>query len=156
MADPNLPCSADRECETRLRRALEASGSRYTKQRAAVYSFLRAADTHPSAEEVYRYVQRVVPHISLATVYKALEALVGAGLALKIGDGDGPARYDGRTQAHYHCRCLKTGEVCDAPATYDPALLEKLDPNLVATLRSQGFEVTNYRLELVGYRLPQV
>ncbi len=156
MADHTLPCTADRECEIRLRTALEASGSRYTKQRAAVYSYLRTAATHPSAEEVYRWVQRVVPHISLATVYKALEALVASGLALKIGDGDGPARYDGRTQAHYHCRCLKTGEVCDAPAAYDPSLLDKLDPNLVSALRRQGFEVTNYRLELVGYKLPQV
>src|SRR5262245_26790191 len=98
--------------EAELRATLEAAGNRCTRQRAAVYAYLKSVVTHPTAEEVYRAVQHQVPNISLATVYNSLEALVDAKLAAKIS-GDGPARYDARTENHYHVRCLKTGQVRD-------------------------------------------
>jgi Fe2+ or Zn2+ uptake regulation protein len=140
------------ELETaELRRVLEKAGWRFTRQRAAVFEYLRSVDTHPTAEEVYTAVRQCIPKISLATVYKALDALVDAGLATKIAYGDGPARYDCRRDAHYHLRCLRTGRIRDLETPFDPNLLEKLDPHLVATLRQQGFEVTDYRLELLGH-----
>jgi Fe2+ or Zn2+ uptake regulation protein len=137
--------------DERLRLALESSGLRFTRQRAAVHSFLRCAECHPTAEQVFAAVRRQLPHISLATVYKALEALVEARLAARIADGNGPARYDGRSDAHYHYRCERTGQVRDLPLDYDPALVEKIAPQLVEALRRQGFELTGHRLELVGH-----
>lgn len=142
--------AADRAA--RARAALEASGARFTRQRAAVYEHVLGVDDHPTAEEVYQSVRRRLPRISLATVYKALEALVQAGLAHKLAGGDGSARYDCRAEEHYHLRDLKTGEVRDLPVDYDPGLLEKLDPGLIERLRREGFEVTGYRLEVVGRR----
>jgi Fe2+ or Zn2+ uptake regulation protein len=134
-----------------LRRALAKAGWRFTRQREAVYTHLRGADCHPTADQVYAAVRRKLPNISLATVYKALEALVGAGLATKIADASGPARFDCRCDAHYHLRCLKTGRLRDVPAPYDPELLDKIAPDLVESLRLQGFHVTGHRLELVGH-----
>jgi Fe2+ or Zn2+ uptake regulation protein len=134
-----------------LRGALEQAGWRYTRQRAAVFDYLRAVDWHPTAEEVYRAVRRRIPNISLATVYKALEALVSCQLATRLANADGPARYDCRCDHHYHLRCLRTGQVRDLPTPFDPKLLDKLDPGLVEHLRRQGFHVTDYRLELLGY-----
>jgi Fe2+ or Zn2+ uptake regulation protein len=134
-----------------LRRALDEAGWRFTRQRAAVFEFLRSVDSHPTAEEVYTAVRHTIPKISLATVYKALEALVAAHLATKIANVDGPARYDCRHDSHYHVRCLKSGKIQDLDTPFDPDLLQKLDPNLVAALRSRGFEVTDYRLELLGH-----
>ncbi len=61
-----------------VRRALEESGWRYTRQRAAVLAYLRTAHGHPTAEQVFTAVRQHIPNISLATVYKALEALVDA------------------------------------------------------------------------------
>ena len=124
-----------------LRRALERAGWRFTRQRAAVYAHLRSVSSHPTAEQVFAAVRQDIPHISLATVYKALEALVSAG----------QARYDGRSEAHYHLRCEGTGEIRDLPLPYDPQLVEKLSPALVESLRKQGFEITGHRLELVGH-----
>src|SRR5829696_3638703 len=92
--------------EAHLRATLEAAGNRYTRQRAAVFAYLKSVVTHPTAEDVYRAVQHQVPNISLATVYNSLEALVEARLAAKIS-GDCPARYDARIDNHYHVRCLK-------------------------------------------------
>jgi Fe2+ or Zn2+ uptake regulation protein len=88
-------------------------------------------------------------------VYKALEALVDTGLAARITNGGGAARYDARSEAHYHLRCERTGEVRDLPLPYDPHLIDKLAPELAELLRQQGFEVTGHRLELVGHFKPR-
>ena len=134
-----------------LRSALEAAGWRCTTQRLAVYDQLSRAEHHPTAEEVYQGVRLIIPKISLATVYKALEALVASGVATKLTAGDESARYDARSDHHYHLRCLRSGSVHDLPTPFDPDLIAKLDPALMQTLRQQGFQVTGYRLELVGF-----
>ncbi len=136
--------------EPEVRRALEQAGWRFTRQRAAVFAMLQAADCHPTAEQVFAAVRRTVPHISLATVYKALEALVDAGLAARIAHDAGAARYDARSESHYHLRCERTGEVRDLPLPYDPHLIDKIAPELIEALRREGFEITGHRLELVG------
>src|SRR5262245_42308553 len=106
--------------EVDLRDALDQAGWRFTKQRAAVFDYLRSVDNHPTAEEVYSAVRQQLSKISLATVYKALEALVDSQLASKITGGDGPARYDCRRDAHYHIRCLRTGQIRDLETPFDP------------------------------------
>jgi Fur family peroxide stress response transcriptional regulator len=142
------PCTAG---EAELRQALESAGRRFTRQRAAVFAYLRSVTSHPTAEQVFAAVRRAIPKLSLATVYKALDALVDAKVAARLVNDDGTARYDGRSQPHYHLRCLKTGEVRDLPLPYDPQLIERLAPQLGEWLRQQGFEITGHRLELVGH-----
>jgi Fe2+ or Zn2+ uptake regulation protein len=134
-----------------LRNALTSAGWRPTRQREAVYNYLCSVKNHPTADQVYAAVRRQIPNISLATVYKALEALVDAELAAKLPDASGPARFDCRCDAHYHVRCLKTGQLRDLETPFDPQLLDKLDPSVVPGLRQQGFQVTGHRLELLGY-----
>ena len=101
--------------DLQLRRALQSSGQRFTEQRAAVYSYLASTDVHPTADEVFLAVRSDLDGISLATVYKSLETLVGCGLAVKLSYSDGSARYDGRMDPHYHSRCLACGCVTDIP-----------------------------------------
>lgn len=131
--------------ETILRAALESNGHHFTEQRAAVFRFLRATRSHPTADEVFLRVREEVPGISLATVYKGLETLVGCGLAAKLTYGDGSARYDGRTDEHHHIRCVECGCVVDLPGRVDPGEVDRLQS------AAQGFTVTGYRLELTGY-----
>lgn len=131
---------------------LEAAGLRCTRQRLAVYGhLLRDVPHHPTAEEVFLAVKAEIPRLSLATVYKVLDALVLSGLIAKLAAHDGSARYDARTEDHYHLRCVRTGAVQDLPTEFDPTLLEKLDPHLVDHLRDSGFHLTGYRLELIGF-----
>jgi Fur family peroxide stress response transcriptional regulator len=143
---PILPSRAD----DALRHALELAGCRWTRQRAAVYAYLDSVVDHPTTEEIFKAVQRRLPGISLATVYNALDALVKARLATRLTYGDGSSRYDCRAEDHYHLRDVETGEVRDLPASFDPTLLDKLDPQLKAELSRRGFEVTGYRLEVLG------
>lgn len=128
-----------------LRGALESSGQRFTEQRAAVFRYLADTDVHPTADEVFLAVRRVLPGISLATVYKSLETLVGCGLAVKLTYADHSARYDGRTDPHHHARCTVCGRVLDLPGEIAPAEIESL------RRETGGFTVTGYRLELTGY-----
>jgi Fe2+ or Zn2+ uptake regulation protein len=128
-----------------LREALESNGQRFTEQRAAVYRFLIGTTSHPTADDVFTSVRHDIPDISLATVYKSLETLVGCGLATKLTYGDGSARYDGRTDPHHHARCLSCGKVVDVAGRIDTtSLTPQLEP-------VSGFRVEGYRLELVGY-----
>jgi Fur family peroxide stress response transcriptional regulator len=137
--------------ENDLRSALERSGWRYTRQRAEVFAYLRSIDSHPTAEQVFAAVRRQIPNISLATVYKALEALCDANLAARLADDAGGAvRYDGRPEAHYHLRCERTGQVRDLELPYDPQLLDRLAPGLIEELRRDGFEIRGHRLEIIG------
>ena len=130
------------EAEALLREVLEAHGQRFTEQRAAVYRFLRGTHAHPSADEVFTAVRADIADISLATVYKALETLVSCGLAIKLTYGDDSARYDARTDDHYHSRCLKCGMVRDVPG--EAEVLPRLEVG-------DDFRVQGYRVEVVGY-----
>ncbi|HEX8692930.1 MAG TPA: transcriptional repressor [Longimicrobium sp.] len=130
------------DAEALLRQALEAHGQRFTEQRAAVYRFLRGTDEHPTADEVFTSVRADIADISLATVYKALETLVSCGLAVKLTYGDDSARYDARTDDHFHSRCLKCGMVRDVPGAAGGL------PRIEA---GEGFRVEGYRVEVVGY-----
>src|SRR5262249_51938370 len=96
-----------------LRRMLEARGANFTRQRAAVFEYLGRAKHHPTAEEVFVAVKRELPKISLATVYKNLEALVACGAASKLTSGDSATCYEIRTDPHFHSRCLKCGRITD-------------------------------------------
>lgn len=131
--------------DVRLRRALEASGQRFTEQRAAVYRYLADTDVHPTADEVFLEVREALPGISLATVYKSLETLVGCGLAVKLTFPDESARYDGCTDPHHHARCLVCGTVTDIPGELSSGEVDAIRN------RSEGFTVTGYRLQLSGY-----
>ena len=133
----------DRVDET-LRSALEAHGQRFTEQRAAVFRHLSATGNHPTADEVFTAVRTQITDISLATVYKALETIVGCGLATKLTYGDDSARYDARTDDHVHARCLTCGAVRDVHGSSITGHLSDIRP-------ADGFRVEGYRVEVVGY-----
>ena len=137
--------SAKKQAQRReaLRQRLRTSGAQLTEQRAAVYEYLSGVGHHPTAEEVFLAVKSKVPRISLATVYKNLEALVQCGAVSKLTYGDASARYDIRTDHHYHTRCLECGKIWDLDAGEGAELLKRIKPQA-------GFEVQDYRLELLG------
>ncbi len=139
MADP------PQASEQVLRTALERNGQRFSEQRLAVYRYLAGTTTHPTADEVLGAVRSHLPGISLATVYKSLETLVGCGLAAKLTYSDGSARYDGRTDPHPHVRCVACGSVSDLPGRIPQDDLSRLRS------RAGDFRVTGYRLEFTGY-----
>ena len=92
---------------------------------------------------MYLAVRRRLPRVSLATVYNALELLVRTGLASKLTYGDAAARYDIRTDAHSHARCLACGRVDDVEAS--PAA------RWLSGIRPRNFTATGFRFEIRGH-----
>ncbi|MEZ4417839.1 MAG: transcriptional repressor [Gemmatimonadota bacterium] len=134
-----------RMLEERLRQALSERGQRFTAQRAAVYRCLVSTSTHPTAEDVFLEVRGEISGISLATVYKSLEALVSCGLARKLAPIDGSARYDGDPSPHHHARCLSCGRIVDVADRSAEAAAR------AAIEAPEGFRVVEARIELSGY-----
>lgn len=141
-----------KESARTLRRALASRGQRFTRQRAKVFEVLAATDKHPTAEEVYRKVKAELPSVSLATVYKSLDALVQCELAQKLTYGDGSARYDATVDNHPHMRDLETGKVRDVPMDIAQRVMLELSQTLADEIRERtGFVVTGLRVEVLGH-----
>lgn len=69
--------------------------------------------THPTAEEIYRAINRKDPRASLATVYKALHAMSRAGLIREINVGGSAVRFESRMERHHHFVCERCGRMED-------------------------------------------
>ena len=90
--------------------------SRHTRQRGVILDILRAGSVHLTAEEVYHRARKVIPSISLGTVYRNLDFLCGRGLAREIRSGEaGCARFEAARDPHAHFRCRGCQEVRDIP-----------------------------------------
>lgn len=128
-------------------------GLRCTRQRVAIYEALYAAQTHPTADELYRAVGARVEGVSLATVYNTLEAFCQAGLVQKLpGAGaNGSARFDANPDNHVHLRCHASGTVADLPDEIGNRLLSRIPPEALDELRElYGFNVHQIQIELAG------
>lgn len=75
---------------------------------------LAGEHVHLTADAVYNRAQRLLPEISLATVYNTLNELVDMGEVMEISTGDGPKRYDPNTTTpHHHLYCVGCGTLRD-------------------------------------------
>jgi Fe2+ or Zn2+ uptake regulation protein len=87
-----------------------------TPQRVAVLEAVEDSGEHLSAEQVYEKVRRTMPHISLATVYKALNELRELG-KVEILPVSGKLRYDAAGEPdHHHLVCEACKLIVDVPA----------------------------------------
>ncbi|WP_461204716.1 transcriptional regulator PerR [Clostridium sp. DL1XJH146] len=84
-----------------------------TPQRIAVFKYLKSTNEHPSAETIYKALQKDYPTMSLATVYKALKTLVSVKLVQELNVGEGNFRYDANVEPHPHIQCIHCGKVDD-------------------------------------------
>ncbi len=84
-----------------------------THQRIEVYRILLGSKEHPSPEEIYRRLKESFPTLSLATVYRNLEALNRIGFIRKVNALSDHARYDGDIKQHSHFICLSCRKVED-------------------------------------------
>lgn len=117
-------------------------GFRLSKQRKVILEELRKVKTHPTADEVYDMVRKIIPRISLGTVYRNLEFLSNKGLVLKLGAPGAQKRFDGTPEPHPHIRCA----VCTAVADVDC----EVDIPEIPKEFTAGFKILNTNVEFVG------
>lgn len=92
---------------------------RLTKQKQAILEELQKHKDHPVADVIYSEVRKVLPRISLGTVYRNLENMSEQGLILKIEQAGGQKRFDPNPNPHPHFRCVNCGAVEDVPIEID-------------------------------------
>lgn len=113
-----------------------------TPQRLAVYSALVANHNHPTAETLYKELRNEYPTMSLATVYKSLDAFCQIGLAQELNVGEEAFRYDADISHHPHVRCVCCNKVIDVYA--------KL-PSLASNVSTAtGFDITDEQFYFFG------
>ena len=89
---------------------------KFSRQRAAILSFLESRKDHPTAELVYSGVKEEFPSISLGTVYRNLNQLSEAGMIAKHSFGVlGVDHFDYNTNPHQHFVCSQCNAVIDLP-----------------------------------------
>ncbi|MGQ9825300.1 MAG: Fur family transcriptional regulator [Desulfotomaculales bacterium] len=121
-----------------------ARATRMTRQKRLVLEILRNTDTHPTADWVYEQARKVIPDISLGTIYRNLGYLKSTGEIMELNYGSTFSRYDGNPLNHYHFVCQKCGRVFDL----DLPLLAGLEEEVS---RRTKMAVTSHRLEFYGY-----
>ena len=105
----------------------DASALRMTRQRQEIYRVLLARRDHPTANDVFMRVKNRLPHISLATVYNCLEALVGHRLVRQVNFEREPSRYCPNLEEHGHFHDQATGVIHDVKFKPGIQLADVLD-----------------------------
>ncbi|MCL2376540.1 MAG: transcriptional repressor [Defluviitaleaceae bacterium] len=116
---------------------------RNTVQRQIILDTLKALDTHPTAEDLHKEIQKKYPSIGIATVYRNLRQLTESGLVLQIATLDGVARYDGCADPHYHFHCKTCGGAFDLE-------LNLIDGIEEAVESKYGFQVDSHEVTFTG------
>ena len=91
-------------------------GGKVTPQRVLIYQALIGDTTHPTAEQLHARLKNVLPHLSLTTVYAALNDLAEAGDLRRFEAGDGQVHFDPDTSPHAELVCVRCKQIADAPA----------------------------------------
>ena len=88
-----------------LMRACREHGLRATPQRIAILRALRRHHGHPSPEGLFEEAKLELASLSLATVYKTLDALEQSGVVEEVTLRADSKRYDGNLTPHHHLVC---------------------------------------------------
>jgi Fur family ferric uptake transcriptional regulator len=111
----------------RAGQAMEDSGHRLGGARKAVVDLLARQDCCLSAQEIRDELRSEGPGVGLASVYRAIELLLGLGLVQRVDVGDGGQRYEAVVpggEHHHHAVCESCGRVT---AFEDPRLEQAIE-----------------------------
>jgi Fe2+ or Zn2+ uptake regulation protein len=126
-------------------RRLRASRKRITPQRRLILDILSHADGHLDASAIYARARHRAARLSLATVYRTLNALKQAGVVRELHLDDERHYYElDRQDKHSHLVCLVCGRVVEVESA---AFVEAAR----AAGQAHGFEVATAHVELTGY-----
>jgi Fur family transcriptional regulator, peroxide stress response regulator len=119
------------------------SGLTVTHQRQVIFESLAQMPDHPSPEDVYERVKKLIPAISLATVYKTLHTFVEHDMLREFSPHHGTLRVDINTHAHHHLICTRCKSVMDIEN-------KDLDPVKLRRRLPKGFKVERVAVEVQG------
>ena len=123
--------------------AERGNGFRMTKARAAILDDLERVRSHPTADELHRSIRKRLDGVSLATVYRGLDALEREGRVRVVETQWGARRFDRAEGEHYHVVCDRCGRIGDVA-------LRLRTPLESAVSGGSGFRALGHRLCFTG------
>ncbi|MDD9888603.1 MAG: transcriptional repressor, partial [Candidatus Marinimicrobia bacterium] len=117
------------------------SHMRFSHQRDTIRKIIYSTNSHPTADQVFIKAKKIIPNISLGTVYRNLKQLEKAGILQTIYDGN-IIRYDWKTEPHNHLKC----KICDDLIDVDMADLI-IQPDFE---KKYKFEVDDIEMTIIG------
>jgi len=121
-------------------------GLRVTPQRIAILDAIIKLNNHPVAENIIEYIRKNHPNISVATVYKALDALVENGLIKKVKTEKDIMRYDAIMDNHHHIYFSDSDRIEDY---YDNELNELLE-TYFEKKKIPHLKIEDIKLQIIG------
>jgi Fur family transcriptional regulator, ferric uptake regulator len=126
--------------------ALAEAGYRRGGARGAVVELLGRQDCCLSAQEIHDSLRRARRPVGIASVYRALEALVDLRLVKRVDAGDGIARFEPASSDgdhHHHVVCRDCGKV----ESFSDSRLERAIDRVAGGL---GYSVDEHEVVLTG------
>ena len=128
--------------DERIVRILKSKGLKVTPQRLAVARAFTKLN-HPTAEEIFRFLEKEHPYIGLATVYRTLKLFVKTGLVKELSFPNIGTRYDINLEPHVNVVCVKCGAIED---------VENREINrIIRHFANNGYEIVDFRFEVSVY-----
>jgi Fur family ferric uptake transcriptional regulator len=114
---------------------------RNTRQRTAIREAIDASDRPLGPPELLEIGRRDVPSMSLATVYRNINALLDEGAIIKVELPGQPPLYESAgLKHHHHFHCDVCGRVFDIEGC----------PGNLSPLLPEGFTLTGHEITLYG------
>lgn len=121
-------------------------GLKVTPQRIAIFEAILKLNNHPTAENIIEYIRKNHPNISVATVYKVLDALVTSQLISKVKTEKDIMRYDAIMESHHHIYCSDSERIED----YNDTELNELLQKYFEKKKIPDFKVEDIKLQIIG------
>ncbi len=118
-----------------------------THQRQVLYEVMQKLHGHPSPEEVYAAVKKLIPAISLNTVYKNIHLFIESGVFKELSMHHGTLRVEMNSHDHHHLVCSRCKAISDIP---DHELNRMLGLKAPRKRLTGGFQIQRLAIDVIG------
>ncbi len=131
-----------RDIEQTLISSLQDKGYKLTPQRREIIRLLSRDMSHPGAMEILRKIRKIVPRISMSTVYYTLDMMKKEGLIRELEYYDKDNRYEINISDHINLVCTRCGKITDFTGNV-PSFSRAVE-------KETGFKPASMRFEYYG------
>lgn len=119
---------------------------KFTNQRKVIITEFFRSGGHLSAEELFRIVKKKAAGVGLASVYRTINSLVEAGLAVERRFLDRTSVYEVHEPGHHHDHliCLRCRKIFE----FENDAIEQQQQKVA---QEMGFTLKDHKLELYGW-----
>ena len=121
-------------------------GLKVTPQRIAILEAIIKLNNHPTADNIVEFIRQNHPNISVATVYKVLDALVDNQLIKRVTTEKDVMRYDAIMEKHHHIYCSDSDRIED----FVDEELNELLSEFFKNKKIPGFKIEDIKLQIIG------